>query len=426
MACRVCEFREDQRCCQHVNRDLPPEPHYTTTNSIFRPPTHSNVINQASVSNISHYSQSVGSKPIGSESTNQHQDPDIPHFSSYAPPTHLFCNSTRQIYHPPSLFYDPRAFTNNEHSHGSNSGWAKQSHLDDEAIQSSIAKPGQSTEPEVEWPGLGNPDVQRSFNIAYPSTNFTSINPLQAYSPSRCDVSGYANNWERDPRQQNNLVASVNEGIQVTIEGNSRITQAGIVLKDPESSTISEAHYPYVNIAQPQYPTFYPYNHSQIQESFTVVATNQEPAAWDNQNQHSPSDGASDSYQLPCKCPHQKCGHNSKKIFTEYSEWEAHWYRAHEKRFSCQICSAVFGTNAEVKRHSTAIHEDGPKEFSCQVSDCAGRAKEFNRKHRLKEHKEKWHGHYYCPAMNCPRGPGHGFKDQKLLDEHRIKSHSHE
>ncbi|TEY40710.1 hypothetical protein BOTCAL_0426g00070 [Botryotinia calthae] len=430
MACGLCNFREDQCCCQHYNQDLSPEPHYTATNNIFRPPAYPNSINEVYIGNISHYLQSVGSNSIGSESTHQHQEPGISYSSSYAPSTRLFYTPTGQPYDSLSLSSDLRAFTNNEHSHGSVVGWTKQSHLGDEAIQSSIAKPGQSIKPEGWLPGLGDPDAQGSSNITYPSTNFTSIKPLQAYSPSGSDVSGYANNWERDPNQQNNLVASGNEGILAAIEDNSRIVQAGIVWRGPKSSAISEARYPYANIAQSQYqsqyPTFHPYNHSQIQESFTVVATNQEPAALDNQNQYSLSDSKSDSHQLPCKCPHQKCGQDSTKIFTQSADLQAHWYRAHEKRFLCPKCNAVFGTTAEVRRHSTAIHDDGPKEFSCKVSDCAGRAKEFNRKHRLKEHREKWHGNYYCSAMNCPRGPGHGFKDQKLLNEHLTKSHSHE
>ncbi|TGO60812.1 hypothetical protein BCON_0032g00070 [Botryotinia convoluta] len=426
MACRVCGFREDQCCCQHVNRDLPPEPRYTTTNNNSHPHSYSNLNHEAYISNIPHYSQSVDSNPIGNQSTHQLQEPGISYSSGYTPSTQLFCTSTGRIYDSPSLSVDPGAFTNNAHSHGSSVGWMKQSHIGDEAIQSSFAKPGQSIEPEVGWPSLGNPDAQRSFNTKYPSTNFTSMKSSQEYSPSGCDLSEYVNNWGQDPSQQNNLVASGNEGIQVAIEDNSRINQAGIVLRGPKPSGTSEAHYPFVNMAQSQYSPSYSYDHSQIQEPFTVVATNQEPAALDNQNQYSPSSTISDPYQLPCKCPHQKCRLNSStKIFTESSDLQAHWYRAHEKRFSCPRCNAIFGTAAEVRRHSTAIHIDGPKEFTCEIPRCAGRAKEFNRKHRLKEHREKWHGNYYCSAMDCSRGPGHGFKDQTLLNEHLIKSHGH-
>ncbi|TGO27582.1 hypothetical protein BPAE_0040g00630 [Botrytis paeoniae] len=405
--------------CRHVNRDLPPKPRYMTTNNISRPHSYSNLAHEAYNSHLPHYSQSVDSNPIRSESTHQLQELDIAYSSGYAP-------STGKIHDSQSLSLVPGAFINNAHSHGSSDGWMKQSHIGDEAIQSSFAKPGQSIEPEVGWPSLGNPDAQRSFNNTYPSPNITSMRNSQAYSHTGCDLSEYVNNWEQDPSQQNNLVASGNEGIQVAIKDNSRINQAGIVLRGPEPSGTSKAHYPFVNMAQSQYSPSYSYGHSQIQELSTVVVTNQEPAALDNQNQYSPSSTISDSYQLPCKCPHQKCRLNSStKIFTESSDLQAHWYRAHKKRYSCPTCNAIFGTAAEVKRHSTAIHIDGPKEFTCEIPRCAGRAKEFNRKHRLKEHREKWHGYYYCSAMDCSRGPGHGFKDQALLNDHLIKSHCH-
>ncbi|KAF7853085.1 uncharacterized protein EAF02_012028 [Botrytis sinoallii] len=425
MACRVCGSREDQYCCQHVNRDLPPEPDYATTTNNSRPHSYSNLNHEAYISNVPHYSQSVDSCPIGNQSTLQLQEPGISYSSGYAPSTQLFCTSTGKIRDSLSLSLDPGAFTNNAHSHGSSVGWMKQSHGGDEATQLSFAKPGQSIGPEVGWPSLGNPDAHRSFNPEYPSTNFTSMKSSQAYSLSECDLSGYVSNWEQDPSQQNNHVASGNEGIQVATEDNSRMNQAGIVLRGPKPSDTSEARYPFVNMAQSQYSPSYSYEHSRIQEPFTVVATNQEPAALNNQTQYSLSGAISDQWQFPCKCPHEKCRRNNTKIFTESSGLQAHWYRAHEKRFSCRECNAVFGTAAEVRRHSTAIHIDGPKEFTCDIPLCAGRAKEFNRKHRLKEHMEKWHGYFYCSAMDCSRGPGHGFKDQTLLNDHLAKSHGH-
>ncbi|TGO41214.1 hypothetical protein BHYA_0025g00660 [Botrytis hyacinthi] len=426
MLCRVCGLGEDQGCCQHVDRDSPPETHCMTTNNIFRPHSCSNLAHEVDISNFSYYPQSVDANPSGSESTHQRQEQGIAYSSCYAPSNQLFSTSTGKVHDSPSLSFHPGTSINNVHSHGSSVGWMKQSEVGDEAIQFSIAKPERSIEPEVEWPSLGNPDAQRPFNITYPSTsNLALMKSSQAYPPSGCDLSGYANNWEQYQSHQSNLVTSGNEEIQVAIEDGSRINQVDIVLRDPRLSDTSEAHNPFVNMAQSQYFPSYSYQNSQIQEPFTVVATNQQRADLGNQNQYSPSGALSHACQLPCKCPHQKCKSNNTKIFKEYSDWQAHWYRAHEKRFSCPECNALFGTAAEVKRHSTAIHVDGPKEFTCEIPRCAGRSQEFNRKHRLKEHMEKWHGYYYCSAMNCSRGPGHGFKDQALLNEHLIKSHGH-
>ncbi|TGO14826.1 hypothetical protein BTUL_0048g00670 [Botrytis tulipae] len=421
MLCRVCGLREDQGCCQHVDRDSPPEPRYKNTNNILRPDGYSNLAHEDYVNNALHYSQSVDSNPIGNQSPHQFQKPCTSYSSGYAPSTPLFYTLTEEHYDSPSLSLNPGAFANNAHSHVPSVGWMKQSHVGDEAIQSSFTKPGQSNEAEAEWQSLGNPDAQHCFNTKYPSTNYTSMKSSQAYSLSGCDLLGYVSSWEQDPSQQNSLVASVNEGMQVATEDNSRMNQAGIILRGHKQ----EAQYPFVNMAQSHYSPSYSYDHSQIQEPFTVVATNQEPAALDNQNQYSPSGTISDQCQFPCKCPHEKCRRNNTKIFTESSGLQAHWYRAHEKRFLCPRCNAIFGTTAEVRRHSTAIHIDGPKEFTCDIPRCAGRAKEFNRKHRLKEHMEKWHGFYSCSAVNCSRGPGHGFKDQALLKDHLLKSHGH-
>ncbi|TGO69727.1 hypothetical protein BOTNAR_0007g00080 [Botryotinia narcissicola] len=429
MACRVCRlcgFREDQCHCQHASQDLPPEPRYITTNNIFRPDGYSNLAHEAYVSNVPYCSQSVDSNPIGNHSTHQFQNSCISYSGGYAPSTQLSCTSSGEPYDFPSLSLDPGAFANNAHSHVPSVGWMKQSHVGDEAFQSSFAKPGQSNEPEAGWQSLGNPDAQHCFHTKYPSTNYTSMKSSQAYSLSGCDLSGYVSNWEQDPSQQNNLVASVSEGVQVATEDDSRMNQPGIISRGHKPSDTSEAQYPFVvNMAQSQYSPSYSYDHSRIQEPFTVVATNQEPAALDNQNQYSPSGTISDQCQFPCKCPHEKCKRNNTKIFIESSGLQAHWYRAHKKRFLCPRCNAIFGTTAEVRRHSTAIHIDGPKEFTCDISCCAGRVKEFNRKHRLKEHMEKWHGFYSCSSVDCSRGPGHGFKEQALLKDHLLKSHGH-
>ncbi|KAF7951880.1 hypothetical protein EAE96_007177 [Botrytis aclada] len=426
MPCGLCGSREDQYCCQHVNQDYPPEPRYATTNNIFPRHGYSNLNHETYISNDPRYSQSVNSNLIGSESAHQFQEPGISYSSGYAPSTHSFCTSTGQIYDSSSLSSDSRTFTNNSLSHGSSVGWTKKGHLADEAIQLSIPDPGQPIEPEAGWPSLGNPDAQRSFDITYPSTNFSSMRTPQAYPPSRCDLSGYPNNWEQDPSQRNNLVASRIEGTHVAIEENSRNSQVEIVLRGPRSSGTSEAPYPFVDIAQSQYSPSYSYDHSQIQAPFTVIATNQEPAALDNQAEYSPSGAISVPDQFPCKCPHEKCRRNNNpKIYRESSGFQAHWYRSHDKRFPCSECNALFGTAAEVKRHLTAIHVDGPKEFTCDVPHCAARSKEFNRKHRLKEHMEKWHGYYSCSAVDCTRGPGHGFKNQTLLNDHLTKPHGH-
>lgn len=429
MACRVCRlrgFREEQCHCQHASQALPPEPRYITTNNIFHPGGYSNSAHEAYVSNVPYCSQSVDSNHIGNQSTHQFQNPCISYSNGFAPPTQIFCTSTKEPYDSLSLSLDPGAFANNAHSHVPSVGWMKQSHVGDEAIQSSFAKPGQSNEPEAGWQSLANPDAQHCSTTKYPATNYTSMEISQAYSLSGCDLSGYVSNLEQDSSQQNNLVASVNEGMQVATEDDSRMNQAGIILRGHKPFDTSEAQYPFVvNMAQSQYSPSYSYDHPRTQGTSTGVATNQEPAALDNQNQYSPSGTIIDQCQFPCKCPYEKCRRNNTKIFTNSSSLKAHWYRAHEKRFLCPRCIAIFGTTAEVRRHFTAIHIDGPKKFTCDIPRCAGRAKEFNRKHRLKEHMEKWHGFYSCSAVDCSRGPGHGFKDQASLKDHLLKSRDH-
>ncbi|TGO22172.1 hypothetical protein BPAE_0179g00110 [Botrytis paeoniae] len=128
---------------------------------------------------------------------------------------------------------------------------------------------------------------------------------------------------------------------------------------------------------------------------------------------------------FPSKCPHPKCVFVDNRVYEEHSAWQAHYYRIHEKRFACATCDAKFGTGGEVRRHNRAIHDTKLMEYTCLMPNCQARSIEFNRKHRLKEHKERWHGPYYCSSINCPRGPGHGFKDQTLLNDHLIKAHGH-
>ncbi|TGO92309.1 hypothetical protein BPOR_0006g00490 [Botrytis porri] len=126
--------------------------------------------------------------------------------------------------------------------------------------------------------------------------------------------------------------------------------------------------------------------------------------------------------QRPKKCPHPACG----KFYINYRALQAHYYMAHEQCHICAACNARFGTEAEIRQHCCVIQPGEKKRFTCMVPDCASRSRDFNRKSRLEEHMKKWHGSYCCSAVSCPRGLGHGFKDQTLLNDHLIKAHAQE
>ncbi|KAF7961168.1 hypothetical protein EAE96_000835 [Botrytis aclada] len=129
--------------------------------------------------------------------------------------------------------------------------------------------------------------------------------------------------------------------------------------------------------------------------------------------------------KYPRKCSHTQCVNMDSKVYIESGDFEDHWYRSHVKRYNCENCNVKSSTIAEVRRHSRAIHLAEAYEYTCPVLGCQGRTKGFNRKHRLKKHMEKWHGPYHCSIPDCPRGPGHGFKDQTLLNDHFGKAHKY-
>ncbi|KAJ8061321.1 hypothetical protein OCU04_010384 [Sclerotinia nivalis] len=136
--------------------------------------------------------------------------------------------------------------------------------------------------------------------------------------------------------------------------------------------------------------------------------------------------------KYPSKCPHSDClsKPNKTKSFTRENEWRDHFYRTHEKRYRCDFtnCLMVFGTEADAKRHRLAVHKIGKeeaKQYSCSVQNCGARQMNFTRGDKFKDHRDRWHGPFYCTKQDCTRGSGHGFRDQAALDAHSQKKHIH-
>ncbi|KAF7860813.1 hypothetical protein EAF04_008331 [Stromatinia cepivora] len=134
--------------------------------------------------------------------------------------------------------------------------------------------------------------------------------------------------------------------------------------------------------------------------------------------------------KYPSKCPHSDCvsNPNKTKYFTRENEWRNHFNRTHEKRCRCDFtnCPMVFGTEADAKRHRLAVHKIGKeeaKQYSCSVQNCRARQMNFTRSDKFKEHRDRWHGPFYCTKQDCTRGHGHGFRDQAALDAHSRKEH---
>lgn len=129
----------------------------------------------------------------------------------------------------------------------------------------------------------------------------------------------------------------------------------------------------------------------------------------------------------PSKCPHPDC-HEKTKFFTKEKAWRDHNVRTHEKPFRCGVgnCGMIFGTEADVRRHRIPTHHIGLEEarqYSCQIVHCQARRMEFYRSDKYKEHRERWHGPFYCLVQGCRRGPGHGFKDKGALESHSTREH---
>lgn len=72
----------------------------------------------------------------------------------------------------------------------------------------------------------------------------------------------------------------------------------------------------------------------------------------------------------------------------------------------------------ELNGHDEVVHSSGSKWYGCLIPNCQARARGYNREVTFQEHKEKWHGPYHCKFPGCSRGPGHGFKEQVILDSH--------
>lgn len=131
----------------------------------------------------------------------------------------------------------------------------------------------------------------------------------------------------------------------------------------------------------------------------------------------------------PSTCPHPDCVNRSKfKQFTSDREWRNHYYRSHEKRYHCgfESCGMVFDTEAEARRHRHAKHGIGIEEvriYRCEIQSCQARQSVFTRRDKLREHRNRWHGRFYCEVQNCRRGPGHGCKDQAALELHIRREH---
>ncbi|KAK6594168.1 hypothetical protein H4I96_11081 [Botrytis cinerea] len=129
----------------------------------------------------------------------------------------------------------------------------------------------------------------------------------------------------------------------------------------------------------------------------------------------------------PGVCQHANClakPSDKQKEYQEHSDWRRHWFRVHVKQYQCQIEGDVFGTANELKRHSEAKHQTGAKRHYCHIAGCQARAREFNRKDKFQEHKEKWHGPNYCSVPYCDRGPDNGFKNERMLMDHIRSRHS--
>ncbi|TGO27581.1 hypothetical protein BPAE_0040g00620 [Botrytis paeoniae] len=138
------------------------------------------------------------------------------------------------------------------------------------------------------------------------------------------------------------------------------------------------------------------------------------------------TDASSDVWS-PGVCPHASClakPSEKQKNYQEHSDWRRHWFRVHEKQYQCPIDGAMFGTANELRRHDEAIHQTGAKRYYCHIAGCQARAREFNRKDKFQEHKDRWHGPYYCHVPYCDRGYNNGFKEEGLLMDHMRSRHN--
>ncbi|TEY40711.1 hypothetical protein BOTCAL_0426g00080 [Botryotinia calthae] len=123
----------------------------------------------------------------------------------------------------------------------------------------------------------------------------------------------------------------------------------------------------------------------------------------------------------PGVCQHPSCltrPSDKQKDYQEHSDWRRHWSRVHEKQYQCPIEGAIFGTATDLRRHDEAKHQTGAKRYYCHIAGCKARARDFNRKDKFQEHKDRWHGPYYCSVPHCDRGYNNGFKDEGILKGH--------
>ncbi|KAG4025577.1 hypothetical protein MFRU_054g00060 [Monilinia fructicola] len=423
MICMGAHFYEDQCHCQQFNQDPNTGPTYITPNT-SQPYAISSSTHGRYHYTTPTYCQSTAIGPINGspvpEFTWESTEPSLSFHNDHPPSTLLSGIAPEQGYSPPHSF-ESCAFVDTIETGSECIG---QNDPGQGLIQDIIARRELSIEPEVSCSHFESSDLQTASCTSQHSAIYSPIYPLQVHPSGAYNLSGFANCWGHFLGQQNNAMTLGIEGLQIPIENVSFVPRELTDIRAARPPESTETFHTLANGVQSSYSIPYSYHGFQIQEPSTVFTMQISPGNTENQNQIPLLDVINGQDHVLGKCPHAKCQSGNTKIFTKFSEFRGHWYRTHEKRYSCLKCNdTVFGTDADLRRHSGAVHSDGPKEFTCNVECCNARAKEFTRKDRLKEHNEKWHGKYHCPMKNCPRGLGNGFRDQTLLDEHRRKSH---
>jgi hypothetical protein len=120
----------------------------------------------------------------------------------------------------------------------------------------------------------------------------------------------------------------------------------------------------------------------------------------------------------PGLCRHSDCSRDVRSYTTE-KKWETHNNQKHVKSYvcGCNGCDMRFRLKADRERHRNEVHKRF-KKYWCEIANCKADVKSFYRRYMLTNHNKIWHGPSPCGKPNCPRGAGHGFKDQKTLDWH--------
>ncbi|TGO41213.1 hypothetical protein BHYA_0025g00650 [Botrytis hyacinthi] len=194
---------------------------------------------------------------------------------------------------------------------------------------------------------------------------------------------------------------------------------------EPQEAWPSENLYQQQVTYTPTYtPTYAPFGEIPIEQPAASLTPNHQTTT--HINAWYDTDASSDVWS-PGICSHTSClvkPSNKQKDYREYSDWRSHWSRVHEKQHQCLIDGAMFGTANELKRHSEAKHQTGAKRHYCHIAGCQARAREFNRKDKFREHNDRWHGPYCCPAPDCDRGSNNGYKEERLSMDHMRSCHN--